>query len=180
MNDDWFAVGEGELGPSHTAVVDIVRARARTWPECRPGATAVLVFPPDEDDDGVDGRQPSGDAYDAAWDEAFDAGHAVVMLIVDLRHRDRNLVVMTLGATVAGDRLFCSERNSSNYHPEPLTGITPLEATGTPEALGRIAAGWFEEIVTRSMIERDREPWPRTFVAKGTPLPPGHCWVRNP
>ncbi|MER6785722.1 hypothetical protein ABT330_14000 [Streptomyces sp. NPDC000658] len=29
---------------------------------------------------------------------AFAAGQAVLMLIVDLRHRDRNLVAMTLGA----------------------------------------------------------------------------------
>lgn len=184
MNDDWFEVDEGELAPSHTAFVDIVRDSARTWPECPPEATAVLVFPPDEDEEeddaaGADGAGPR-DAYDLAWDEAFAAGQEVVTLLVELRHRDRKLVVMTLGATVAGGRLFCSERNSSTYHPEPVTRIEPLEATGSPEELGRIAAGWFGEIVGRSMTELDRAPWPRSFVPKGAPLPQGHRWVRNP
>lgn len=178
MNDDWFEVDEGELSPAHTALVSIVRERAREWPECPPGATAVLVFPADEEEE--ENERAPRDAYDAAWDEAFAAGQAVLSLIVDLKHRDRELIVMTLGATVAGDRLFCSERNSGTYHPEPITHIEPLEATGSPEELGGIAADWFEEIVSRSMIELDRKPWPRSFVAHGTPLPDGHRWVRNP
>ncbi|WP_156110855.1 hypothetical protein [Streptomyces adustus] len=176
MNDDWFEADEGELSLQHTILVDIVRESARTWPECPPAATAVLVFPPDEDED----LRASRDAYDAAWDEAFTAGQAVLTLIVDLKHRDRKLVVMTLGATVAGDRLLCSERNSSTYHPESITDVEPLEVTGSPEELGRIVADWFAEIVSRSMIESDRKPWPRSFVPKGTPLPHGHRWVRNP
>ncbi|MFF3447787.1 hypothetical protein ACFYXJ_11745 [Streptomyces sp. NPDC002667] len=178
MIDDWFEADEGELSPPHTTLVDIVRDSARTWPECPPAATAVLVFPPDEDED--EEERPPRDAYDAAWDEAFAAGQAVLTLITELRHRDQKLVVMTLGATVAGDRLFCSERNSSTYHPEASTVIEPLDVTGSPEELGRIAADWFEEIVSRSMVELDRKPWPRSFVAKGTPLPRGHRWVRNP
>lgn len=180
MNDDWFEVDEGELSPPHTALVGIVRKRAREWPECPPDATAVLVFPADEEEEDEEETRAPRDAYDAAWDEAFAAGQDVLTLIVDLRHRDQKLVVMTLGATVAGDRLFCSERHSSTYHPEPSTGIEPLEATGSPEDLGRIAADWFEEIVSRSMIELDRKPWPRSFVAQGTSLPDGHRWVRNP
>ncbi|MET8978943.1 hypothetical protein ABZX85_25310 [Streptomyces sp. NPDC004539] len=180
MNDDWFEVEEGELSPAHTALVGIVRKRARQWPECPPDATAVLVFPADEEGDEEEDASDPRDAYDAAWDEAFAAGQDVLTLIVDLEHRDRELVVMTLGATVAGDRLFCSERSSSTYHPEPHTDIEPLEATGSPEELGRIAADWFAEIVSRSMIELDRKPWPRSFVANGTSLPDGHRWVRNP
>ncbi|MGW1068947.1 hypothetical protein ACWD4F_31070 [Streptomyces aureus] len=176
MNDDWFEADEGELSLPHTILVNIVRESARTWPECPPAATAVLVFPSDEDEDV---RIPR-DAYDAAWDEAFAAGQTVLTLIADLRHRDRKLVVMTLGATVAGDRLFCSERNSSTYHPEPVTDIEPLEVTGSPEELGRIAADWFAEIINRSMVESDLKPWPRSFVPKNTPLPHGHHWVRNP
>lgn len=176
--EDWFEVDEGELSSSHTTLVSIVRESARGWPECPPAATAVLTFSADEEEE-EDARAPL-DAYDAAWEEAFTAGQAVVMLIVDLLHRERNLIVMTLGATVAGDRLFCSELNSSNYRPEPITDIEPLEATGSPEELGSIAAGWFDEIVSRSMIELDRSPWPRSVVPKGAPLPHGHRWVRNP
>lgn len=176
MNEDWFEVDQGELSPSETTLVNIVRESARGWPECPPDATAVLVFRADEEED----TRPPRDAYEAAWDEAFAAGQAVLTLIVDLRHRDRELVVMTLGATLAGDRLYCSERNTSTYHPEPITGIESLEATGSREELGRIAADWFEEIVGRSMIEVDRRPWPRSFVPKGAPLPGGHRWVRNP
>ncbi|WP_317440824.1 hypothetical protein [Streptomyces collinus] len=176
MNEDWFEVDRDELSPCHTTFVSIVRASARGWPECPPDATAVLVFPAEEE---ADARAPR-DAYDAAWDEAFAAGQAVLTLIVDLRHRDRNLVVMTLGATLADDRLFCSERNSSTYHPEPITDIKPLEATGSPEELGRIAADWIEEIVSRSMLALDRKPWPRSCVPKGARLPHGHRWVRSP
>ncbi|MEU6482237.1 hypothetical protein ABZ858_36305 [Streptomyces sp. NPDC047017] len=178
MNENWFEVDEGELSPTHTTLVSIVRESARGWPECPPHATAVLVFPADEE--GEEEARTPRDAYGAAWDEVFAAGQAVLTLIAELRHRDQKLVVMTLGATVAGDRLFCSERNSSTCHPEPSTDIEPLEATGSPEELGRIAADWFEEIVSRSMIELGRKPWPRSFVPKGTLLPSGHRWVRNP
>ncbi|MFI1002436.1 hypothetical protein ACIP10_26935 [Streptomyces galbus] len=175
MYDDWFEV-DAHLSLAHATVVDIVRGSARTWPECPPAATAVLVFSPGADEEVGAPR----DAYEAAWNEAFAAGQDVLTLIVDLRHRSRNLVVMTLGATVAGDRLFCGERSSSTFHPEPITDIEPLEATGSPEELGRSAVGWFEDIVGRPLAELDRAPWPRSFVPGGTPLPRGHRWVRNP
>ncbi|MFI5824786.1 hypothetical protein ACIA8I_37735 [Streptomyces rishiriensis] len=44
MIEDWFETDEGELSPSHTTLVSIVRESARGWPECPPDATAVLVF----------------------------------------------------------------------------------------------------------------------------------------
>jgi hypothetical protein len=54
----------------------------------------------------------------------------------------------------------CSERNSSPYQPEPSTDIGPLEATGSPEELGRTAADWFEEFVTgqEAVLEAARSP----------------------
>ncbi|WP_333740328.1 hypothetical protein [Streptomyces sp. IBSBF 2806] len=76
--EDWFEVDEGELSSSHTTLVRIVRESARGWPECPPAATAVLIFSADEEEEEADARAPL-DAYDAAWDEAFTAGQAVVM-----------------------------------------------------------------------------------------------------
>ncbi|MFB7504986.1 hypothetical protein [Streptomyces broussonetiae] len=84
-----------------------------------------------------------------------------------------------LGATVIGDRLFCSERHSQNYQsPEPTRHLEPLSAAGPPEHLGRIAAAWFEEIVRRPVIARLPDG-PYRFVPPGTALPPRHRWVRN-
>ncbi|TKA11229.1 hypothetical protein [Actinacidiphila oryziradicis] len=106
-------------------------------------------------------------------------GEEVLTLIADLLDLEKNLIFRTLGATVIGDRLFCSERHSQNYQsPEPIRDVEPLYAAGPPEHLGRIAAAWFEEITSRPVIS----PLPvggHSFVPPGTALPPRHRWVRN-
>lgn len=179
--DNWFEVEEGLLSPAQAAMVDIVRASAREWPQCPPSSAVTLVFSPDEEEDDEDegGSGDGNDAYDAAWDAAYAAGESVVLLIVDVLDVERNRRIRTLGATVAGDRLFCGERHDTTYRPHPSDDIEPLEATGAPEELGRLAADWFGEVVRRPVLERDRSPWPRRFVPPGTPLPPGHRWARN-
>ncbi|WP_377273079.1 hypothetical protein [Peterkaempfera sp. SMS 1(5)a] len=182
MYDDWFEVDDPdpEVSDKHREFVDTVREFARSWPECPPDATAVLVFPPGEDEDDdrddLDGEQP---AYDSAMDEEIAEGRAVLMLIADVDDRERNLRFRTLGATVAGDRLFCSERHDTTYRPYPSEDVAPLEATGSPEELGRIAAAWFGEVLRRPVIAPRTGPGPTSFVAPGTALPPGHRWVRN-
>ncbi|MFD7872734.1 hypothetical protein ACFV5G_01145 [Streptomyces sp. NPDC059766] len=188
MYDDWFE--DDELNSQQQAVVDAVRESARSWPECRYADTVVLVFGPDEDDEedvppaARESRwEPPAEhtAYLAALDEAVDRGEEVLTLIADLvdrRERERGVVFMTLGATVIGDRLFCSERHSQNYQtPEPTGDVAPLSAAGSPERLGRIAAAWFEEIMNRHIISFC--PGGYRFVPPGTALPPGHRWVRN-
>ncbi|MFD5815867.1 hypothetical protein [Streptomyces sp. NPDC127038] len=189
MYDDWFE--DDELDGSQAVFVDVVRASARSWPQCPPAATAVLVFGPDEDDesDEVDivGSAREGvwvppaehAVYHAALDEALDRGDTVVTLIADLRDTEKRVIFRTLGATVIGDRLFCSERHSQNYQsPEPVGDIEPVCASGPPEHLGQVAAAWFEEIMNRLAISR-HVLWAPAFVPRGTPLPPGYRWARN-
>lgn len=185
--DDWFE--EDELNGDLRAFVDAVRQSARSWPACPPRATAVLVFEPDEDAE-EDVRpttqespwEPPAEhrAYHTALDEAPE--EVIVTLIAELidhRAGERGLIFMTLGATVIGDRLFCSERHSQNYQtPEPTRDVAPLSATGSAEHLGRVAAAWFEEIMSRPVISPLSLNGYR-FVPAGTALPPGHRWVRN-
>jgi hypothetical protein len=189
--DDWFE--DDELNSRQQAVVDVVRESARSWPECRPSDTFVLVFGPDEDDQedvhpaARESRwEPPAEhtAYHTALDEALDRREEVLTLIanlVDRRERERGLIFMTLGATVIGNRLFCSERHSQNYQtPEPTGDVAPLSAAGSPERLGQIAAAWFEEIMNRLIISSHPVVGGGyRFVPPGTALPPGHRGVRN-
>ncbi|MGW4562183.1 hypothetical protein ACWEN3_07130 [Streptomyces sp. NPDC004561] len=189
MYDDWF--GADELNGAQEAFVDVVRQSARSWPQCRASSTAVLVFGP-EDDDEEDGLAPARGprweppaehaAYLAELDEAVARGEEILTLIaelVDRREGGRGLIFMTLGVTVLGDRLFCGERHSQNPQtPEPTGHVRPLTAAGPPEHLGRIAAGWFEEVMRRPVVV----PVPMggyRFVPPGAALPPRHRWVRN-
>lgn len=180
MDEDWFEVDDPDVSDEQAAFVDVVRQSARSWPECPPNTTAVLVFPADEEDE--DDQQETTDGYeryDAAIDEATANGEAILKLIMDLCDEERNLVLHTLGATLAGNRLFCSERHNQSYRPEPSDYIEPLEATGLPEELGRIAAEWFEEIIRRPVIAPPRGRGAAYFTAPGTTLPTGHRWVRG-
>ncbi|MEU4878073.1 hypothetical protein [Streptomyces sp. NPDC021608] len=191
MYDDWFE--DDESNNRHQTVVRLVRESARSWPECRPADTAVLLFGPDDDDEeavqppaGQPRWEPPAEhtAYLTALDEALDRGEDVLTLIADLvdrRERERGLIFMTLGATVIGDQLFCSERHSQNYQtPEPTHEVEPLTATGSPERLGRTAAAWFEEIMNRPIVSScPVVGGGYRFVPPGTALTPGHRWVRN-
>ncbi|MDX6356636.1 MAG: hypothetical protein QOF98_3539 [Streptomyces sp.] len=49
MYDGWFE--DDELNSHQRAVVNVVRESARSWPECPPHDTGVLVFGPGEDDE---------------------------------------------------------------------------------------------------------------------------------
>ncbi|MFF1546577.1 hypothetical protein [Streptomyces sp. NPDC058291] len=190
MYDDWFE--DDVRNSQQQAVVDVVRQSARSWPECRPQDTVVLVFGPDDDEDDVApaARESRWEPpvehtpYLTALDEALDRGEEVLTLIADLvdrRERERGLIFMTLGATVIGDRLFCSERHSQNYQtPEPTGDVAPRCAAGPPEHLGRIAASWFEEIMNRPTISSHPVVGGGyRFVPPGSALQPGHRWVRN-
>ncbi|MFF3451026.1 hypothetical protein ACFYXJ_28230 [Streptomyces sp. NPDC002667] len=186
MYEDWFE--DDELNSGQRAFVDVVRESARSWPECRPIDTLALVFEPEEqEEDGlVAARESQWEplaehaAYHAALDEAIDRGDEVVTLIVDLidwHESERGSVFMCVGATILGDRVFCSERHNQNWQtPEPTRHVQPLTAAGPPQHLGRIAAAWFEEIMHSGIIV-GREGL--RFVPQGTALPPRHRWVRN-
>ncbi|MER7839754.1 hypothetical protein ABTY98_28675 [Streptomyces sp. NPDC096040] len=186
MYEDWFE--DDELNSEQKAFVDVVRESARSWPDCRPIDTVALVFEPEEEEE--DGRaaaqesqwEPPAEhaAYYAALDEAIARGDEIVTLIVDLVDRPeggKSSVFMCVGATILGDRVFCSERHTQNWqHPEPTRHVQPLTSAGPPEHLGRIAAAWFEEIMYSSIIVGRGG---LRFVPQGTALPPHHRWVRN-
>lgn len=119
-------------------------------------------------------------AYYAALYEAIARGDEVVTLIVHLLDRcegERGSIFMCVGATILGDRVFCSERHTQNWqNPEPTRHVQPLTSAGPPEHLGRIAAAWFEEIMHSAIIAGRGG---LRFVPQGTGLPPHHRWVRN-
>ncbi|WP_405866283.1 hypothetical protein OG407_44075 [Streptomyces sp. NBC_01515] len=178
MDEDWFEVDD-DVNDRHQQLVAVVRESACFWPECPSSATSVLVSEPDE----VGGARQSGvagerDLYDTAIGEALARGDQVLLLVVDLLDLESNRVFGTLGATVAGDRLFCSQRHDTTYRPQPSDDVEALEATGPLTELGRIASEWFDEIVRRPVIGPvGHGAW--SFVAPGTVLPPRYRWVRN-
>ncbi|MFJ6706857.1 MULTISPECIES: hypothetical protein [unclassified Streptomyces] len=178
MYDDWFD-DEGANG-QHKAFLAVIRESARMWPECRPDDTVVLLFPdPDDEDQQFVAPHPSGYAgYDAALHHAFVVKEPVLEAIVYLVDFGGNLRLKVLGATLVGTKLICMERND-NFWPEPSEDVQTLEATGSPEELGRIAADWFEEVVRRPVISTQRPPRAWDFATPATPLPPGHRWARN-
>ncbi|MFI1359629.1 hypothetical protein ACH4TV_39545 [Streptomyces sp. NPDC020898] len=179
VDDEWFDVDDDELSGEHAALIDVVRGSARSWPACPPSETAVLLFSPEEAaDDSGSGANDGHASYDVATARAFADGKSVLVLIVDLSDPVKNLLLRTLGATVAGDRLFCGERDDTTYRPQPSEDVEPLESTGSPEELGHIAAAWFEEIVRRPVIAPPGRG-PAYFVTPGAALPAGHRWVRN-
>ncbi|MEU6224031.1 hypothetical protein [Streptomyces sp. NPDC047042] len=116
--------------------------------------------------------------YDAALEWAFVNRESVLEAIVDVIDFGKNLRLKVLGATLVGTSLICMERNDS-FGPEPSKDVKPLNATGSPEELGRITADWFEEIVRRPVIHAMRPPGRWYSVAPGTALPTGHRWARN-
>ncbi|MEU6538585.1 hypothetical protein [Streptomyces sp. NPDC047000] len=178
MHDDWF--DDEDVDSQQKAFLDVVRESARSWPECSPDETAVLLFPdPDDEDQEFVAPHPSGYAeYDAALEQAFVNKEPVLEAIVYLIDFEGNLRLKVLGATLVDTKLICMERND-NFWPEPSKDVKTLEATGSPEELGRIAADWFEEIVRRSVISTQRRPHRWYFAAPGTPLPTAHRWARN-
>lgn len=179
MDWDWFEVEDSEVSPGQKTIVDIVRESARSWRDCRSGDTVVLVFPWDEDEGDQPRRTDEYERYDIAIEEATARRESVLKLIVNLVDPRRNLILATLGATVAGDWLFCSQRHDQSCLPEPSTSIAHREASGPPEELGRIAAAWFDEIVHRPMVALDHPRAAAEFIAAGAPLPEDHVWVRN-
>ncbi|MER6266104.1 hypothetical protein [Streptomyces sp900105755] len=179
MDEDWFEV-DVDVNDRNQKLIAVVRESARFWPECPPNATSVLVSEPDETGgesrggDGVRDRDP----YDIAIDEALADGEQVLLLAVDLCDLEENRVFGTLGATVVKDRLFCSQRHTTTYRPEPSDDVESLEAIGSLTELGRIAAGWFEEVVRRPVIGPIGHG-AGSFVAPCTTPPPRYRWIRN-
>ncbi|MER5530091.1 hypothetical protein ABT075_36830 [Streptomyces sp. NPDC002677] len=178
MDEDWFDVDD-DVNDRNQKLAAVVRESARFWPECPPSATSVLVSEPDETGEESQGDgEHDRDPYDVAIDKALADGEQVLLLAVDLLDLEKNRVFRTLGATVAGDRLFCSQRHNTTYRPEPSDDVESLEATGSLTELGRIAANWFEEIVRRPVIGPVGHG-ARSFVTPGTDLPPRYRWIRN-
>lgn len=188
VDEDWFE--DDELNSEQRAFVDVVRESARSWPQCEPIHTVALVFEPEEEEEDERAAaqesqwEPPAEhaAYYTALDEAIARGDEIVTLIVhliDRREGERGSIFMSVGATVLGDRVFCSERHNQNWQtPEPTRDVHPLTSAGPPERLGRIAAAWFEEIMRRPAIAPPGRGG-AGFVTPGTALPPRHRWVRN-
>ncbi|MFG2783851.1 hypothetical protein ACGFY7_39220 [Streptomyces prunicolor] len=178
MYDDWFD-DEG-ANSQHKTFLDVLRNSARSWPECPPNATSVLLYPdPDDEDEEYVEPNPSGYAeYDAALKDAFVREEPVLEAIVYIIDFGGNLRLKVLGATLVGTKLLCMERNDS-FWPVPSKDVKTLEATGSSEELGRVAAAWFEEIVRRPVISAPRPPGTWYFAAPDTALPTGHRWARN-
>ncbi|MFD5816112.1 hypothetical protein [Streptomyces sp. NPDC127038] len=172
---------DDDVSGPHQRVAEIVREAALSWPQCRPESTAVLVFTP-EDADASGGAEETDDGldpYEAAFQATLADGEPVLILVVDLLDQEGERLLATLGATVAGDRLFCSRLHDTTHRPEPSDDIAPLEATGSLEDLARIAAGWFEEIVSRPVTGPTGRFGAWSFAATGTVLAPGRRWLRN-
>ncbi|WP_329562098.1 hypothetical protein [Kitasatospora sp. NBC_01266] len=135
MNEfDWFEEDkEDDLSQAERAFLAHLRMRARTW-SCRPQNTE-LVKPED------------GYPY---WRAVLD---------VSVEMEPRSLGLLTLGACFDGTNIRCSEVHSQSYYPRPddQSRVEVLEATGTPQDMGEIAAEWFERILVRP-VER-REWW---------------------
>lgn len=91
----------------------------------------------------------------------------------------RDLLVKVLGGTVVDDWMICGERDQRTLRPTPSKDVAPLETTGPPEELGRLAADWLTEVVRRPMIAQDVRSAPEFFAPAGSALPPGHRWVRK-
>lgn len=97
---------------------------------------------------------------------------------VDVSDLTAKRVLLTLGASLVGDRLECSNVHTSTYQPQESARVEQVTRSGSPEELARIAAAWFGEVLRRPVMKKaGGHGW--SFVPHGTTLPEGYRWVRN-
>ncbi|MEU6224030.1 hypothetical protein [Streptomyces sp. NPDC047042] len=174
MDDDWFDIEVSETSEQQRVFIGVLQDFARSWPECPPDHTLVLAYRP-----GLDDEEDEHEPVEPVRDDIFASGEDVVRAVVDVSDLKNKLVLRTLCATMVGDRLVCSQVHDSTPAREFSKDVESLEATGSPQELGRIAAAWFEEILRRPVIAPQRIREPKSFASPGSPLPPGYVWIRN-
>lgn len=112
---NWFDIEEELLDGPQAAFVGAVRSHAATWSWCRPVDTCALI---DED-------HPSG-----------------LTLIMDVV--GDGSISATLGVFLSGLSMRCGETHTQQYSLLRTQRIDRLEASGSPQELGAMAAGWLE------------------------------------
>jgi hypothetical protein len=115
----WFEIEEELLDGPQTAFIETVRSHAATWSFCRPLDTCALI---DEDED--DPRE--------------------LTLIMDVIRALTGSIANTLGVVLNGDSIRCGETHTQNYVLLDTQRIEVLEASGSPQELGAMAASWLE------------------------------------
>lgn len=158
MHHEWFDVSDADLDGTQKSFVDTVRTHARSWPDCPPNHTIVLVYDDEEDIE--------------------EDGEVELRLIVDVSDLTEHRVLLTLGACLVGNTLLCTEVHNQTYAPKDSTFVRPLEATGSPQELGRIAASWFEDVLRRPVISSaGSDDW--SFSEANHPVSDGFRLVRG-
>ncbi|WP_042381367.1 hypothetical protein [Streptacidiphilus melanogenes] len=159
LQQEWFSVDDTEVDDTQKAFLEVVRERARHWPECPPSHAITLVYNEEEDLD--------------------EDGNAELLLVVDVSDLPHKRVLLTLGASLVGDTLSCGEVHNQTYQFEEREDrAVAVRASGGPEELGRIAASWFEEILRRPVIRSDSQgSW--SFLDPSGSLPSGYSLARR-
>jgi hypothetical protein len=112
---NWFDTDGELLDGRQTAFVETVRSHAATWSWCEPRDTCALI---DEDDP----RE--------------------LKLIMDVVSALTGAIGATLGVFLSSDSMRCGETHTQNYALESRQRIEGLEASGSPQELGALAASW--------------------------------------
>ena len=114
---NWFEVEEELLDGTQKAFIETVRSHAATWSWCRPLDTCALIA---DDDPGE------------------------LKLIVDVSSASEGSIAATLGVVFEGGSMHCGETHTQNYDLLNTQRIEGLEASGSPQELGTMAANWLE------------------------------------
>jgi hypothetical protein len=117
---NWFETDDELLDGRQAAFVKTVRLHAAAWSWCEPHDTCALI---DEDDP----RE--------------------LTLIVDVISALSGSITATLGVFLSGDSMQCGETHTQNYALQSRQRVEGLEASGTPQELGTLAASWLERTV---------------------------------
>jgi hypothetical protein len=116
---NWFETDDELLDGRQAAFVETVRLHAAaTWSWCEPRDTCALI---DEDDP----RE--------------------LKLIMDVV--SAGSIGATLGVFLSGESIQCGETHTQNYVLQSRQRIKGLEASGSPQELGALAASWLERTV---------------------------------
>ena len=123
----WFEADDG-LDEVQSAFVEVLRARAATWP-LTPGDTMLFL--------------PEYDAYGYSLSPG-ESTYGKLLVCVDIADDLEHVVLLTVGAyfdreSVRGDEVH----NQLLTLPEQPTRLA-MHATGSPEDLGNRTADWFE------------------------------------
>ncbi|MFI8504491.1 hypothetical protein ACIGFK_39210 [Streptomyces sp. NPDC085524] len=123
----WFEYDADDLDPAQRAFVDVLAARAHSWPG-DPVDTAVV--PPEHDHDR--------DRELIVW--------------LDVVDPQRNQGILIVGAHFNGSAVHADKLHNQTFSlPEEATEFT-FTAAGNPAELGERTADWFEAILVRPLV----------------------------